>query len=306
MKESLPKKKTILAKPTSKVTHQGKWKVTDEIEIDCYVTDDKKRLLSLRGTARAMDIGGPGSRALLKKLKSKWIKAYLSNDLVEWIHSAECNQIDRVKAASGPAIIPFEATLFVDVCKAYIQAWNDGVLTKAQSVTAARLLKIMTAFAKIGIVSLVDEITGYQEERQKDALQDLLKEYISEEFLVWTKTFPDEFYLQIFRLRGWENFFLNGRKMPGVIGYYTNELVYKQLPEGVLDELKKRTPKSGAGNNLVRYHQSLSKETGVNHLNKHLIGIITLMKASDDWETFMQLFNNSFSKHNQLRFNFAA
>jgi hypothetical protein len=293
----------IKNKELSRVTHQGKWEVGDGVKIDCYVTSDKLRLLSLRGTARAMNLKGGGSGGLLRNLKSRWIQPYLTDDLKSWILGADTDTIDKIKANRGASFIPFEASLFVDVCKAYVQANNNGILTVGQSATADRLLGVMSAFAKVGIVAIVDEITGYQEERAKDELQQILAKYISQEYLEWTKRFPDEFYIQMFRLRGWE-FKKAGQRMPQVVGKYTNDLVYKQLPKGVLDELKNKTPKTKGGHNIAKLHQSLSLDTGVNHLDKHLIAVITLMKVSDDWDGFIYLFNKSYSKNVQLQMDF--
>ncbi len=162
----------------------------------------------------------------------------------------------------------------------------------------------MSAFAKVGILAIVDEITGFQEIREKDELQKILAKYISEEFLQWSKRFPDEFYKQMYRLKNWGEFQKAGQKMPQVIGKYTNELIYNQLPQGILDELKSKTPKSECGNNLVKYHQHLTLNTGVPHLDKHLIAIITLMKVSNNWEEFMFLFNKSLGKPAQGILNF--
>ena len=289
---------------TSKVTHQGVWKVIDDITIDCYVTNDRKRFLSLRGTARAMNLKGGGSRGLLRTLQSQWIQPYLSDHLKNWKIGAETDSLPKIGGIRGPAFIPFEATLFVDLCMSYMQAYNDGKLNESQSTTATRLLKIMSAFAKVGIVSIVDEITGYQEERKKDELQEILKIYINEEFLPWTKMFPDTFYEHIFRLRGWGSFLQYGRKMPQVTGYYTNELIYKKLPEGVLEALIQNTPKSKAGNNLVRYHQSLTQEQGVKHLMQHMSAVMALMNISDTWNEFMYIFDKNFAKNRQLRIVF--
>ena len=136
--------------------------------------------------------------------------------------------IDKIKANRGASFIPFEASLFVDVCKAYVQANNNGILTVGQSATADRLLGVMSAFAKVGIVAIVDEITGYQEERAKDELQQILAKYISQEYLEWTKRFPNEFYIQMFRLRGWE-FKKAGQRMPQVVGKYTNDYQYTMI-----------------------------------------------------------------------------
>ena len=57
----------------------------------------------------------------------------------------------------------FEASLFVDLCKSYVDALHAGVLqTEKQKQIAERLYAIMTAFAKTGLVAVIDEVTGYQ------------------------------------------------------------------------------------------------------------------------------------------------
>ena len=282
-----------------KVTHQGKWKVYDGLEIECYVTDKGIRLLSLRGTARALDINGNGGRALLRNLQSKWIQPYLSDQLKEWILWATNEKIKQIDVLFGPAIIPFKASLFVDICKAYIAANNDKALSESLMRTYYRLILLMTAFAKTGIDAMVDSITGYQEDKRKEELLKILKMYISEEFLEWTKMFPEEFYEQIFRLKGWGSFQKAGQKMPQVVGQYTNDIVYERLPDKVLFELKKKVKKSENGNNLVKLHQGLSKDYGVLHLERHLIAVIALMKASTCWEHFLEMLDKTYKRFGQ-------
>ena len=282
-----------------KVTHQGKWKVYDGLEIECYVTDKGIRLLSLRGTARALDINGNGGRALLRNLQSKWIQPYLSDQLKEWILWATNEKIKQIDVLFGPAIIPFKASLFVDICKAYIAANNDKALSESLMRTYYRLILLMTAFAKTGIDAMVDSITGYKEDNRKEELLKILKLYISEEFLEWTKMFPEEFYEQIFRLKKWGSFQKAGQKMPQVVGFYTNDIVYERLPDKVLVELKKKVKKSENGNNLVKLHQGLSKDYGVLHLERHLIAVIALMKASTCWEHFLEMLDKTYKRFGQ-------
>ena len=282
-----------------KVTHQGKWKVYDGLEIECYVTDKGIRLLSLRGTARALDINGNGGRALLRNLQSKWIQPYLSDQLKEWILWATNEKIKQIDVLFGPAIIPFKASLFVDICKAYIAANNDKALSESLMRTYYRLILLMTAFAKTGIDAMVDSITGYKEDKRKEELLKILKIYISEEFLEWTKIFPEEFYEQIFRLKKWGSFQKAGQKMPQVVGFYTNDIVYERLPDKVLVELKKKVRKSENGNNLVKLHQGLSKDYGVLHLERHLIAVIALMKASTCWEHFLEMLDKTYKRFGQ-------
>ena len=285
--------------PIGKVTHQGKWKVYDGLEIECYVTDKGIRLLSLRGTARALDINGNGGRALLRNLQSKWIQPYLSDQLKEWILWATNEKIKQIDVPFGPAIIPFKASLFVDICKAYIAANNDKALSESLMRTYYRLILLMTAFAKTGIDAMVDSITGYKEDKRKEELLKILKIYISEEFLEWTKIFPEEFYEQIFRLKKWGSFQKAGQKMPQVVGFYTNDIVYERLPDKVLVELKKKVKKSENGNNLVKLHQGLSKDYGVLHLERHLIAVIALMKASTCWEHFLEMLDKTYKRFGQ-------
>lgn len=59
---------------------------------------------------------------------------------------------------------------------------------------------LIRSFAKVGIISLIDEATGYQYDRERNELQRILKAYVSEEILKWQLTFTDEFYKEIFRL----------------------------------------------------------------------------------------------------------
>lgn len=155
----------LIVNDNIKVISYGKWNIDNNIDIDCYVTEDGQRLLSLRGTARAMGLSGSGSVALLRNLNANYLQPYLSDELKEWVRKGNNNELYKIKGYRV-AFVPFDATLFVDVCKAYISAKNDGVFDgdgwEKQSELADKLLAVMSAFAKTGIVALIDEVTGYQ------------------------------------------------------------------------------------------------------------------------------------------------
>lgn len=193
------------------------------------------------------------------------------------------------------SFIPFDAILFVDVCKAYISAKNDGVfdaeIWHKQSELADKLLSIMSAFAKTGIIALIDEITGYQELRKKDELQKLLEEFVRKEYLPWTKRFPNEFYEEMYRLKGWD---YNGNARTPLVGKLTNYLVYDLMPEGVLEELQKRNPVDEKIHRRKYRHHQFLEETGIDYLDKHLISLINMMRAFDTWDEFDKAFRKSF------------
>ena len=296
---------TIKEMGKSKVTHQGQWKINDEVTIDCYVTDKEYRLLSLRGTARAMNLVGGGSGALLRNLKSKWIQPYLSVQLQEWVNGASNNKLPKISGVSGAAFIPFEATLFVDVCMAYINARNDDILTKSQENIAGRLLRVMSGFAKGGIIALVDEQTGYQAVRAKNAILEIVNAFVSPELLPWQKRFPDIFYQELFRLNGWEYTSETIKKKPKIIGKWTRMLIYKALPKGVLEELEKNTPKNGSGKKIAKLHQSLTEDIGHPALTAQIYMVIGMFNSHRNMKEMLNSFNAKIARDSgQFEFKF--
>ena len=163
------------------------------------------------------------------------------------------------------------------------------------------------SFSKVGIIALVDEATGYQYDRERDELQKILRAYISEELLPWQKRFPDVFYRELFRLNGWDFTIKDIRKRPGIIGKWTNKIIYEQLPTGVLDELKNKTPKSEGGNYIARFHQSLTTDVGEPNLEKQINKVITLFQVSDNmaqfWSNFQKMIDRQ-SGQLQIPFEF--
>lgn len=187
----------------------------------------------------------------------------------------------------------YNARILRGLCKVYIDAKKAKALLKSQERFADIAEAILYALSDIGIIALVDEATGYQHDREQDELQKILKAYISEELLPWQKRFPDIYYKELFRLNGWDYTIKDIRKRPGVIGKWTNELIYEQLPKGVLEELKARTPKSPSGNKLAKLHQSLSEDIGHPTLSSQITQIVTLFQLSDNmkqmWQNFERL-----------------
>lgn len=100
-------------------------------------------------------------------------------------------------------------------------------------------------------------------------------------------------YQELFRLQGWQYSPLSVKR-PRVVGKITNELVYEKLPPGVLEELKRLTPKSQRGNRTQRFHQRLTEDVGHPHLGKHLAAVTTLMRASPNKNVFSRLFARAF------------
>jgi hypothetical protein len=156
---------------------------------------------------------------------------------------------------------------------------------------------LMRGLAHVGIIALVDEATGYEGSRPRSALEAILNKYLQKELRKWTKTFPDEYFQQIFRLREWR-FPDIPTKRPGAIAAYTNDLVYARLAPGVLEELQKRNPTDGHGARKHKHFQHLSDSYGDPRLREHLNAVIVLMRATRNWEEFKRLIDSGMPKFN--------
>lgn len=290
-----------------KATHQGKLVIGDR-ELTCAVLEDGSRIISRNAVFKAFGRTKRGRKkgevrvADLPELPS-FIDA---NNLTVYItHELKQLLMEKItyKNESGRYVEGYKAEIIPLLCDVYLSARIDGVLTKQQERLATVSEILVRSLSKIGIVALVDEATGYQVDRDRDELQKLLSAYISEELLPWTKRFPDEFYKEMFRLRGWD-YPKPRAKRPSIVGYYTNKFVYDLLPPGVKEELQHKNPTVLPGRRKWRHHQFLTDDIGNHHLEKHLIKVITLMQASETWEEFIKKFNRVFQIPEQTEIEF--
>ena len=195
---------------------------------------------------------------------------------------------------TGSKAYGYDAQVLVDLCEAILAARQAGKLQKQQEGIAQRAEILIRGLARVGIVALVDEATGYQEIRDRAALRNILEAYIAKEWLPWTQRFPLEFYQELYRLHGWK---LDpaGKSKPGYVGKLTNALVYDRLPTGVAEELRAQNPIHPlTGRRRFKHHQFLTEDIGNPHLEKHVSKVIGLMQAAENWREFKRMFRRVF------------
>jgi hypothetical protein len=284
-------------KKSLKATHEGIIDING-FRIKSYNLESGERVLSRIDFLRALGRTGKakGGRTYDEE---KGLPVFLTaNNLQEFIGLDLIRDSNSIifKDLKGAKSIGYKAELLPSVCYVFIDANESKKLLKNQLHIAERCKILVRGFATIGIIALVDEATGYQYDRNRDELQTILKKYINSELLKWQKRFPDSFYVEMFRLRGWDYNVKNILKRPGVIGTWTNNLIYKQLPYGVLEELKNKTPKDDKGHRKHRYHQLLTEDIGNPHLTNQITAVVTLMRASANWRNFERLFARAFGQ----------
>lgn len=267
-------------------------------EIQCFVLEDETRVLTQAtflealGRHRKANVRNEGGEERLPAIiQGKSINPFISEELFEK------SQPIKFRTASGAIASGYRAEILPMICETYLKARDKGVLPANQKHVAARAEILMRALAHVGIIALVDEATGFQDVRARNALNEILEQFIAEELRKWAKTFPDEFYRQMFRLRDWEWKPHSVRKRPGVVGKYTNDLVYQRLAPGVLEELRKKNPKMPSGARKHKHFQWLTQDVGDPALREHLASLIALMKASSDWTQFKLLVDRALPRY---------
>jgi hypothetical protein len=266
-----------------------------EFTIPCYVLENGVRVLSGRGMQKLLTGND--------NLTGTWLRKFISSPAIST--RMKTNELEKLSlpiefkrigaGGSQSKTYGYEAGSLIDLCDVILDGKKSGEFNQ-DMISKAEI--IIRAVAKVGIIALVDEATGYQYDREKTELQTILKAYISEEILEWQKTFHDQFYKEIFRLKHWD-FTVNGiKKRPPLIASITVQYVYNMLPKGtvVLQHLRARTPKSEAGNYTVRLFQSLTPEIGRETLKNQILTVTTLMSVSDSWAEFERLFRKKYGQ----------
>jgi hypothetical protein len=285
--------------PLPKATHEGLLDVGD-IVIPCAVLENGQRVLTQSGLMKALgrarqakgreyydaDVNMPAF------LTAKNLKPFISPEL-----GVTSSQIE-FRTVRGMSAFGYPAELLPKVCGVFLDADDAGALTKGQKHIAVQARVLIRGLAHVGIIALVDEATGYQDERSRDALAKILEAFIAKELRPWVRTFPTDFYKEMFRLR--QIPYRSDVKRPQYIGVLTNDLVYARLAPGVLEELRRVTPRDDKGRLRHHLHRKLTDDVGHPKLQQHLSAVTALMKASDNWKQLKLMVDRALPKYKRL------
>ncbi len=300
-----------------RATHAGDLKIGDKV-ISAAVLENGKRVLTqesfLAAIGRARKAkAGTGSTALVDGLppflQADYLKPFISNELKE-----STTPILFRNKKSGRAF-GYTAELLPMVCEVYLQLRdsiqqeaarnkNPVVLPRQSSHIILACDILMRGLARVGIVALVDEATGYQQVRDREALERILNQYIGRELAKWAKRFPDEFYEQMFRLKGW-TYNPSSSKRPMQMAQITIDLVFDRIGPGLTKELKQRRDEilgaTGATGRRVKLHQVLTEDVGHPALQYHLSGLTFSAKmfSDGDWNGFRDAIERAYPRYNR-------
>lgn len=275
------------------------------ITLGCAVLEGEKRVLTqetfLTALGRAGKAkGGTGSAGMVDRLPpflaAGNLKPFIPDDL------RESTKPIKFRTTTGQIAYGYDAQLLPRVCDVYTAADDAGAIRAQQRhlVEQARILK--NALATVGIIALVDEATGYQKIRPQDALQQYLELLVRKELAAWAKKFPDEFYENIYKLRGWPWPGMSKNRF-SVVAHYTRDLIYERIAPGLLEELERKSPKNDKGVRPNKLHQWLTDDIGHPMLAQHMHTILMFQRLAiangQGWLRFMKMVDQVMPKRGQ-------
>ena len=245
----------------------AKWKGQIDLGgdlLDCYVLDTGQRVIALRSAIRSF--AGIESGNLGKYIGVSGLKPFINSDLILG-ELSEFSIPGTQFRGNGMTTEHFEL-----ICRGYVQAlYQNSPLTDRQREIAIKCAVLTSGLTRTGLDALIDEATGYQYEREEDALQVKLRAFIAEELRAWEKTFPDELWEEFGRLTNWQG---SLKSRPKYWGKLVIELVYDTLDPDVAKYLRDNRPPAN-----VRWHQNLTENLGVRQLVSRCFEIVGLAKS---------------------------
>ena len=282
---SSPLRQIYPSEPTERVSHFHGEVTFGDITMPCHVLNDGNRVIAQREVIKALSGQERPSGTIARLIGVSPIANYIdAEDVV-----AKALRYRLSGAGHQMESFGYEATLLIEVCEAFLRARDDGNLSDAQLRVARRADAILRACAKVGIIALIDEATGYQEVRQRNALQLKLQAFIADDMQEWAKLFSDEFWLELARL---EHTRYSPRSRPLRWGKYVMAFVYDAVDKDVGQELRR----INSDPHFRRNHHQWLKEFGRGKVRDHINQVIGVMKLCRDMDEFNEKFGYVFRK----------
>lgn len=282
---------------TPKVIKSGVLEIFNDLP--CYVLNDGQRVFRLSSL----------TKALRDKEHGKFGNYLASSNIIKYLPDRLKPLTDESHDRTPQGVIEFEfdekiekgynSEDFMDVCSAFVTAnLNNEKLSEAQQEIVRNANKFILATAKIGIIALIDEVTGYQAERNSKELQLKMKYFLVDDMdkaKEWEKTFPDDLWYEFGRLTKWKG---SLKKRPKYWGKLVNALIYDLLDKDIAKHLRETKPPKYNGH--TKYFQWLNEQYGTKELTQHIWQVIGMAKSCEDINELKLLASEKFNKEIDL------
>jgi len=257
-------------------------------KLNCAVLDDNEhtRVISASAVFEALDRPrkGQNSRVEIDNFQlppfiaSQNLRPFIGDDLMVMLKQVE--YIDGTKIVKG-----YNARILPKLCSLYLKVRREKKLLASQEKLAENAEILQDALSEIGIVSLIDEATGFQYSRKYNALRLLLEQYLNEGIAKWAKRFPDDFFVQLDKI--YNNPETTSRTRPKYYGSFINRYIYEPIEKGYVKRELNKLNITDEGKRRARFHQWLT-EFGNQQLTLQIGGVLSILRISPNLEKFKE------------------
>ena len=270
-----------------------------DTNVDVYVLKDRRRLVSKRAMARALGLKSDGGNAFTKTLSGKIIGSRIPPELRQKIENPLL-----FRPMSGDPAHGYEAVVLIELCDFLMQIRDD--LLDTQKFLARQAEAIIRSAAKLGIIALIDAVTGFIDDKRREEYRELWQQFVRDEAAKWEKAeFPDDFFNVIYKLYGLKRLNPNSTKHPKFFAKILRKYVYQPLANSkgaILQELDAKNPVVYAnGGRRYKMFQFLSEEVGIPELRKHIWKTVGIGLSVGTKEQFDRSFYNAFPEARPIK-----
>lgn len=256
------------------------------VEVNFYILDDGSRVADLSAAEASLGF----STDVLASIPG------VLEIVPSAVHSmTRTNMLFREREDTEPRPCVL-ADVLIHLCSATLAVRRTGNLQpdKRMYATLAELLLADVAIRASRL--FVDAITGSVLPSQDNLGENVLTT-VTQPYM---KTFPTEFYDELYRLRGLGAVEHYGRH-PGYIGTLTSNIVYKRFAPGAIEALKDNSPRdSKSGRHKRKLFQMLAPEQQIKLQDEYLPTVIDLMRSSETFDEFIGKLDERFPLHRRV------
>ena len=243
------------------------------VEIECYVLDSLKRVIHKRGMAKALGMKSGGGNVFMRAMSRKGLGSEIGEDLRSKLDNPIVFKTLTADLGHG-----YDATILIDICQAILDASKAGKLGPAQEALAIQAEIIIRASAKLGIVALVDDATGFIVDKRREQYKELFREFIREEIKLYDEPqFPDQLFDVIYKIYGLPRKG-DSTKHPQFFGWFIRKYIYQPLANSsgaILEMLDEKNPVVYVnGGRRYKMYNFLSEVVGMPALKAQLWQVI--------------------------------
>lgn len=257
--------------------------------VDCYVLEDGRSRISHRGAVAALT-NDPSNENVLSRYVGRLPDKYRPKSSLPAL---------EIVIPDGGLAQTLDPEWFVDLLTAYADANDASALHPKQVPLARHANRLLRGLAKVGIVALIHEATGYEEIRAKGALNAYLFRLLNEDPIEWDEMFRPSL---VHALCGvYKKHWLGGRH-PQWLASVNAKIYDLIIGSAALKAL--RDLKVGSG---IKHHQHLTPEARIafRRALEH-VELIARQSEADPDDFWMRVEHELYGTGLQLRFKEAS